>query len=201
MALVNGKVNVEKITFVWLFKIMITLQQIRTSDFSLYDYAEKLMVSSFPLEEYRDLVFQRKLTDMDFRFAIHIILENNLPVGFFGWWNLDEFLYIEHFAIDQLKRNHGLGQKALEAAMKMITLPIVIETEPPVNEISRRRIGFYLRNGFSLFEQEYLQPPYREGYSFLPLQLMFTGDLNGERDFERIKTILYREVYRLNDNR
>ena len=51
-----------------------------------------------------------------------------------------------------------------------------------------RRIGFYQRQGFKLWKNDYLQPPYKEGDDFsLPLYIMAHGDLNPDTDYETVK--------------
>jgi ribosomal protein S18 acetylase RimI-like enzyme len=178
--------------------LMLTLKKIDTTDIDLYRNAEMLMVASFPKNEYRELLQQRELTDTSNRFAQHIILLNSEPVGFIAWWQFNDFLFIEHFAIEPEQRNKGLGREVFVMIRKMVQLPIVLETEPPVNEINQRRIAFYERNGFRLWECEYLQPPYIKGNQPLEMRLMATNELNLYRDFEWIKSTLYSEVYLVN---
>lgn len=74
--------------------------------------------------------------------------------------------------------------------------PVVLEVEMPEDEMSRRRIGFYARQGFLLWEDhDYMQPPYRAGDAPLPMRLMAWGNLNAETDFTRVKNAIYSVVY------
>ena len=41
----------------------------------------------------------------------------------------------------------------------------------------------------------YFQPPYRKGEAFLEMRLMTHGELDLERSFERVKTIIHQNVY------
>lgn len=50
--------------------------------------------------------------------------------------------------------------------------PIVLEIEPPQDDISRRRRAFYERCGFCTTEHAHLQPPYHAGQAELPLVVM-----------------------------
>jgi ribosomal protein S18 acetylase RimI-like enzyme len=179
---------------------MITIQKITTSDTRWYTFTEQLMVVSFPVEEYRELENQRILSDENTQFAQHIILEDGNPIGFIALWNFINFLFIEHFAIDSLLRNRGLGSKVIQQIIRSEKLPILLETELPFNEINRRRIAFYNRNGFQLWERDYLQPPYRRGNPQIALCLMTTAELNPFDDFERVKSTLYSEVYGINQS-
>ena len=46
------------------------------------------------------------------------------------------------------------------------------ESAFPADEMKRRRVGFYQRLGFALNAHHYMQPPYTEGGSPVPLLLM-----------------------------
>ena len=67
--------------------------------------------------------------------------------------------------------------------------------EMPEEEMAIRRINFYKRQGFTLWEKPYMQPPYKSGDDYLPMLLMAYGDLECDKDFEQVKKCIYREVY------
>lgn len=174
---------------------MIRFQRITTADTTLYNYMEQLMTGSFPSEEYRELEELRAYTDTKANFHNHIIFRNDNPVGFIAYWDLGHFFYVEHLAIDPAQRNGGHGKNVLEHLRQVLKYPIILEVEKPIEEMARRRISFYQRHGFSLWEKTYQQPPYKAGAHFLPMLLMAYGDLQCERDFDSIKEHIYREVY------
>lgn len=174
---------------------MIRLQRITTADENLYAYMEHLMAISFPSEEYRPLTQLREYTDNKKHFYNNIIFDNDVAVGFITYWDFDTFYYAEHFAIDPARRNGGYGKKTLEYLCQLLQRPIVLEVEMPEEEMAKRRIGFYKRQGFALWQHPYLQPPYKPGDSYLPMLLMAHGNLNCEKDFELIKQRIYSEVY------
>lgn len=174
---------------------MIFIQRIHTTDKEYYCFAENLLIAAFPKEERRELSMQREYTDRKTHFHNNILLVNKKPVGFISYWNFGLFYYVEHFAIDVTQRNSGYGQMVINALKEKLQGPIVLEVELPEDETSKRRIGFYQRLGFRLWKKEYQQPPYRNGESYLPMQLMVQGDLKSETDFELIKKQLYKEVY------
>lgn len=174
---------------------MIRFQPIRTSDTQLYQFMEDLLTTAFPPEEYRELNELRRYTDHANHFYNNIIFDDDTPVGLITYWDFDRFYYVEHFAIDPTLRNGGYGKKTLEFLCNQLTLPIVLEVEMPIEEMAKRRINFYQRQGFTLWENEYKQPPYKAGDDFLPMYLMVRGDLQCEQDFEAIKNRIYKEVY------
>ena len=71
---------------------------------------------------------------------------------------------------------------------------VCLEVEPPENEISKRRIDFYKRNGLYLNTFPYLQPPISNGKNPVPLMIMSSKKIDKEK-FSFIKDKLYREVY------
>ena len=65
----------------------------------------------------------------------------------------------------------------------------------PEEEMARRRIGFYQRQGFTLWDKPYQQPPYKPGDGYLPMRLMAYGGIDPEQDFAKVRDCIYREVY------
>lgn len=174
---------------------MIEIKQVKTQQEADYAFVEQLMHTAFPQEERRDTLQQREYSDMNPLFCNNIILEDGKQIGMISYWNMGDFFYIEHFAIDPTLRNGGYGKRVLEAVKEQLQGPIVLEVEEPNDEMSTRRINFYKRLGFTLHEKPYMQPPYRKGDSGLPMFLMSCGELDMDHDFERVKNVLYKEVY------
>ena len=73
--------------------------------------------------------------------------------------------------------------------------PIGLEVEPPTDELPPRRIGFYQRGGFTLWERPYIQPPYSDQLPSIPLRLMAHGHIEENQDFDRICRAIYTSVY------
>lgn len=174
---------------------MIKIIPITTANQALYEYMERLLTASFPENEYRTLSQLRKLTDADNAFVNQIVQDDNQLIGLLTAWDFGDFIYLEHFATDPTQRNKGYGKRILETWCSQTSKPLVLEVEEPIEEMAKRRIGFYQRNGFTLWEKPYQQPPYKSGDSYLPMRLMVRGNLNCEQDYERIKNKIYQEVY------
>ena len=118
-----------------------------------------------------------------------------MPVGLITYWDFGHFHYIEHFAIAPTLRNGGHGKSVLNHLCQLLKHPIILEVEIPEEEMAQRRINFYQRQGFSLWEEPYQQPPYKVGDNYLPMLLMAYGNLECEKDFDSVKECIYREVY------
>ncbi|MMZ64037.1 hypothetical protein D1872_263320 [compost metagenome] len=73
--------------------------------------------------------------------------------------------------------------------------PIILEVEPPEEEMARRRIGFYERLGFCLNAFDYVQPPLRQNAEELKLLIMSYPSPLTLQQFKDYRPILYREVY------
>lgn len=174
---------------------MIHLRSIRTSD-DAYSFVEALFLSAFPEDERRDTVAQRHNTDHHPRFHCYLVEEEHEPIGFFTYWDFDSFCYGEHFAIAPTRRNGGYGRQTIAALLQQIGKPLVLEVELPEDEMSRRRIGFYERQGLRLWKEvPYTQPAYRPGGNSLPMHLMATDGLSPETHYEQVKERIHREVY------
>lgn len=102
------------------------------------------------------------------------LLHDDAFCGFITAWQLDGFVYGEHFATLPTLRGHGLGGQGYEAFLKRFDgQPVVIEVEPPTTPITRRRIGFYERHGMTLLTSvPYRQPAYGPDLPSIPLCLM-----------------------------
>lgn len=116
--------------------------------------------------------------------------------GFLAVWEFEFFIYIEHFAVDPALRNSGTGSAMLKELVKQYQKPICLEVELPEDELTRRRIGFYERNGFVFNEYPYIQPPISKGKSPVPLRIMTYGEAITRETFEAMKNVLYRSVYK-----
>lgn len=177
---------------------MIQLTSIHTNH-KHYSFVEELLHAAFPQNERRDDTPQRELTDKSKKFHCLLIeseLEN--PVGVITYWDFMDFIYIEHFAIDESLRGLGYGTKALIQLLTEKTKPVILEVEIPhkVYDIAYNRIEFYKRLGFKLRRSPYRQPPYRWNDNWLPMKLMTYGDFNFK---PRVVKTIHQEVYGIID--
>ena len=134
------------------------LQRINETDFpEIY----RIMQASFSDDEYRPYDEQLALfEEPEYRIyympAIGMERVGNHSIGnftmhaagFLAVWEFESFIYIEHFAVDPALRNSGTGSAMLQELVKQYQKPICLEVELPEDELTRRRIGFYERNGF-----------------------------------------------------
>ncbi len=175
--------------------MIIECGRIANSSDTLLDKVEKTYNNSFPEAERREFSLVRELVDIEQRFSVFTLMRDDEYVGFITAWSFSGFTYIEHFAVDPLARNGGVGGQAMRAFMASCGNPIVLEVEMPTDEMSVRRICFYERLGFTLDDHIYFQPPYRAGEQSLEMRLMSYGCLDLKQSFEEVRRNLYLYVY------
>ncbi len=151
--------------------------------------------TSFPPEERRKFAEVEELLAENPLLTIDAFLKNGEYVGFVTSWQLEGFIYVEHFAVEEEKRNRGIGKDALTEFVTAKNVPVILEVELPEDEMSRRRINFYKRVGFILEPRSYGHPPYREGVEGIKLYVMAYGNIDIKKEFERVKECLYKYVY------
>jgi GNAT superfamily N-acetyltransferase len=161
-----------------------------------HDAVYRLMLESFPRDELRSCEDQRALWDEP-RFCPYVVHgEGGEAIALMTVWELDDVVFLEHFAVSPALRGGGLGSRLLGELVERYTKPICLEVERPETDVARRRIGFYRRNGFYLNGYDYEQPAYGADRERVPLLIMTTGGEVDRAGFERIRDGLYREVYR-----
>jgi ribosomal protein S18 acetylase RimI-like enzyme len=154
-----------------------------------------LYEAAFPEEERRPLPAQQRLL-VEGALQLLKVMEGVRFVGFVFCWELTDFTFIEHFAIDPAMRGQGTGTKVITLLFERFGR-LVLETELPHTLDAQRRIRFYEALGFGAFSTPYLQPPYREGWEPLQLILMQKGMFLEEHTFSKVSNEIYREVYGL----
>ena len=164
------------------------LRRATLKEFDLvFDEIEK----NFIIDERRDRKDAFRLFESE-KYDILLIISEETVIGFFTVWKILDFCFIEHFVVIEKYRSRGYGAEALGLLYKLFS-KIVLEAEPCIGEIQRRRLGFYKRCGFIENEGEYLQPSYRFGGNEVPLVIMsYPEKLSDfERDVFAIKATVY----------
>lgn len=175
---------------------MLELKDI-SSDINLEKFNIDLLQESFPKEEYRDLNILKQYIKNKTIFYPKTIIQDNKPIGIFHYWQLEEYIYIEHFAISSKHRNNGIGEKCLSHLQQTIfrNKIIVLEVETPTSDIAIRRINFYKRQGFHLMNFKYYQPPYRKAYDRIEMKLMLNKETDNIHILNKIKDLMYLNIY------
>ncbi len=165
------------------------LEQLLTAEEAMCFSAVLLPVSELSGESY-DIQQLAEKTEMD----------GKILCGLLSYWQLPGFVYLEHLATFPDMRNHRIGSRVLAHLAEQFPGLRLLEVEPPANELTRRRIGYYERQGFRVLDRSYLQPPYSapsNGQEPFPLWIMGSEESEHLADYtEQIRQRVYRDSYR-----
>lgn len=168
-----------------------TLKPIHLSEFNKY---YELLENDFCYAERKDydseiLSFQNKSFYPSF-----IFLKDEL-VGYICFWKFDSFVFIEHFAILEGKRNQRIGSEFLKHFLLNTPHLIILEVERPTDLISEKRVHFYKRLGFTVNLYDYIQPSYHKENDKVPMYICsFDRSISHSeyiRIIKQIKNVVY----------
>ncbi len=152
--------------------------------------------TAFPLEERRDFDALIQLLPQP---GMHLcaLVQAGQPVGFIMYWQWSDagVLFIEHFAIAPNRRGQQLGQQALAQVLRIPAACYLLEAEFPTDDLSRRRIRFYERQGFQVNDFPYAQPPYRPGNPAIPMRLLSQPIIQEQTEFDELSRLIAERVY------
>lgn len=153
----------------------------------------KIYEEAFPRNEKRDIEGQRAILD-DNNYDILLQREGGIALGFLAYWKLGRFHFVEHLAVSRESRGKGVGGRLIQAILRM-GKPVVLEVEPPEDEVKRKRIVFYERHGFVLNDHPHIQPPLAKGANPVVLKWMSSPSPLLPQDAcyieEKLKEIVY----------
>lgn len=159
-------------------------------------WAEALEIyrTSFPeMEQRSEEQHLRTLRDPAF-VADGIWLGDRLA-GILYHWRCNGSCYVEHLAVSPAVRGQQIGSRALAQFCR--DRRVVLEIDPPVDDVSIRRQHFYERLGFVANPHEYIHPSFRPPFQHHRLVLMSyptpLADDEAHRfaDFVRERVLLY----------
>lgn len=111
----------------------------------------ELYEEAYPIEERTETERLLRMIEDCPEMTFNAILDDNDAfAGMAVVWELGICRYLLYLAVLREKRNQGIGAAALTALKGESDVPIILEVELPSDELKRRRIGFYVRNGFHI---------------------------------------------------
>ena len=153
----------------------------------------QILSESFPPEERRTKEGQRQLLEETAAYQVYGCHEKEELQAILASWKFDEFIFIEHFAVRQSIRGGGLGGRMLQAFLSECDRPVLLEVEPPEEEIKARRMRAICSGCCSA-----LQPAMQPGCEAIPLLIMTHPKTFSESGLNQMRDTLYREVYLVN---
>jgi len=147
------------------------IHRIKSRDDQHFAEFWKIYSASFPLNERRVFTQQTDVFKKQ-EYQVELYLLVNHVVGFVAFWATKDFIYIEHLAIAPEVRSKGLGSAILKPFIERETIPMILEIEPTIDELTHRRLKFYESLGFVRNDHLHFQPPYHPEDQPLKLEIL-----------------------------
>lgn len=161
----------------------------------LYEKAMALYKISFPEHEQREAASQRSILHQP-DYHLDVVCDNGEMIGEILYWDIGGALYIEHFCVLPAMRNRRYGQKILKAYG---ATPLILEIDPPVDEIAVRRKAFYDRCGFVENPYPHIHPAYHRDHAGHELVVMSFPKMLKAEEYEHfhryLQDIVMKDVY------
>lgn len=167
-------------------KIISVRNQFFPSVWNIYEEA-------FLVDEQRSREAQKKVFKKN-NYLFYTLRENKACIGLLAAWTLNEYTFIEHFAIHRDFRNQGIGLQAIKSFQVQEPM-LVLETDRPTTEVAQRRIEFWKRAGFKLNTCDYIQPPYDPRKNPVPMYLMTLPSTLTSKTFSTLRDEIHKVVY------
>ena len=158
----------------------------------LFNEAFRLYQSAFPREERRDEAEHLRVMKKD-DYHFDLIMDGDTFVGVMLYWETSDFIYLEHFTTRPEVRGKGKGAEAL-SLLKAKNKTVILEIEDPVDEITKRRYGFYQRNGFKMTSHYHIQAKYHLGDEDLMLKILSYPEEITKEEYLSFQDYMTKEV-------
>jgi GNAT superfamily N-acetyltransferase len=144
------------------------IHQIKSTEDQYFAEFWEIYTTSFPLDERR--VSEQEIAVFEkTEYQVNGYLSEDHLIGFIAFWTAKAFIFIEHFAVAPEVQGKGFGHIILKQFIEGEAIPVILEIEPPVDDLTNRRLRFYESAGFVKNKHLHFQPPYHTEAS--PLQL------------------------------
>ncbi|MEF9950239.1 MAG: GNAT family N-acetyltransferase [Mucinivorans sp.] len=138
----------------------ITFLRVTSPSAPNYQAAQALYHAAFPVHERRSEEAHRATLTDDAFFAYTIYIGGQFA-GILYFWRWANYSYLEHLATVPELRGQNIGGQALEQWKNNENgRTLMLEIEPPLDEITHRREGFYLRHAMQINTHKHLHPSY-----------------------------------------
>lgn len=166
----------------------IKLIRLVSNDDPYYVDAMNLYAISFPYHEQREAASQASIMS-DPAYHFDMIFDEDRFVGIILNWQTDSFVYVEHFCIMPDLRGQGYGKRALELLAAQ-GKTVILEIDPPVDDVSIRRKGFYESAGYMENPFTHVHPPYHRDHKGHELVVMSSPNALTEAFYQEFNAYL-----------
>lgn len=160
--------------------------------------AWEIYTRSFPtMEQWREAAYARAMADPAFT-ADGVWLGGRVVAVIFHWSG-EGFHYVEHLAVSPAMRGQNLGSILLGQFCRRMGR-VVLEIDPPQDEVSIRRQHFYERLGFHANPYRYVHPSFNRPFTPHRLVLMSYPDPMTEDEARRFAEFVRTSVLRYSEH-
>lgn len=175
------------------------LLKITPTESKLWEQVWRLYTESFPEWERRRISSHSRATE-DVGFHTYIALENGNLLGLLFYWEYDKTIYLEHIAVNPAMRGKSIGSNIIrELIDKYPGYSLLLEVDPPIDEISQRRVKFYERLGFVMNDYPYMHPSYSTNGKAHELRIMSFPTAISNDKFEEFRNYIKTKVIKYID--
>ena len=160
----------------------------------LHELFQNEMVYDFPKDELKPLSAMYRLMDLDMYDPL-LVLQDGEAVGYaLAWLPRDRNgALLDYFGVLRGKRNAGLGTRILHLLAERYgcifgEVEAPVSDDPAENDLRRRRIGFYLRNGLR-------QLDYDCALFGVHYHCLYLGPETDDRKIEAMHRAVYSDYY------
>lgn len=171
---------------------MMYLKRLSDENRHFFSKAIALYEAAFPEEERRGKEEQIRVLEKE-AYHFDFIMNDDEFLGVMLYWETETFVFLEHFVTLPEVRGKGHGANALEL-LKSKNKTIILEIEPPEDEITKRRYEFYLRNGFFMNEYHHIQAKYHLGDEDFILKIMSYPNKISQQEYRQFYEYMTREI-------
>ena len=155
-----------------------------------FDIVLDILQASFPPIETRSRSEQIAVAKHP-DYNLCLVLDGARPVGVVGYWQMPQMLYLENFCVAPELRNGGYGGAIVSMLANLAYRnPFVLEAELPTDDLARRRIGFYKRNGMVENAYPHIQAHLRAGDPDLSLLVLSYKQPLSENEYAEFRKYL-----------
>ncbi len=108
------------------------------------------------------------------------------------YWDFINFKYLEYLAVNPKYRSKGIGSQIIKELV-VSEQPVILEIEPPIDKISKKRLMFYENNNFKQTGYSFKQLKYKKNNNDIFLDLLCNKPMNNNL-FELFKNTIYKEL-------
>lgn len=167
-------------------------ERLTAADQPGFERAYELYQASFPDYERRPLEDQQAILCRP-EYHFQVIREGGMFAGILLYWEAEDFVFVEHLAVNPELRGRKLGSQVLNRLLAE-GKPVILEIDPPVDEISLRRQRFYHRLGFHTNPWPHVQLPYHPRHTEHALVVMSSPSPLDEGQYGQFWDYLKRTV-------